>query len=101
MQVPTTLLEFHKELTKQMIGDHCEGRKRKRTKKADVCGGGYFPKHVKKKGFCAYCKHIKKKRPSESCHIFEGCSEKSDIYLCLNPCFKKFHFLGDGNSESD
>ena len=98
-QVPTTLLEFRKELAKQMIGDHREGRKRKRTKEADVHGGGHFPKHVKKKGYCAYCKHIKKKRPSESRYIFEGCSEKSNIHLCLDPCFKKFHLLGDKDSD--
>ena len=98
-QVPATLLEFRKELAKQMIGDHREGRKRKRTEEADIHGGGHFSKHVKKKGYCAYYKHIKKKRPSESHYICEGCSEKSNIHLCLDPCFKKFHLLGDEDSD--
>ena len=53
--------QFHKELTKQMTGDHQGGHKRKQTEEADVHGRGHFPKHVKKKGYCAYCKHIKRK----------------------------------------
>ena len=98
--IPTTLLEFCKELAKQMIGDHHEGRKRKRIEEADVHGVEHFPKHVKKKGYCAYCRHVKKKCPSESHYICEGCNnEKSNIHLCLGPCFKKFHLLGDEDSD--
>ena len=50
--------------------------------------------NVKNKGYCAYCK-IKKKRSSGSGYICEGCSEKSNIHLCLDPCLKKFYLLGD------
>ena len=98
-RVPTTLLEYHKELAKQIIGDHREGRKRKQIEEQVSIVEDIFPNMSKKKGYFAYCKHIKRKRPCESHHICECCSEKSNIHLCLDPCFKKFHLLGDDDSD--
>ena len=69
----------------QMIGDHSESRHPWWRAFSQTC--------EKETSLCTLQAH-QEKCPFESHYICESCSEKSNIHLCLDSCFRTFHFQG-------
>ena len=86
-----TMLEFRKQLSRQLMSGYRRGRKRKRTGRDDVSGAGHWPFKVETKRACR-----KKGCKGESRYICTGCSDiegKKYVHLCImnRNCFYEHH----------